>query len=92
MERLVKEAEQLAEQGVRELILVARNNLLRSGSLREKDASGSCCTVFLAQDPGHLLDPDSVLLSGGDLQTSWLRQYGQKKRFALSGYSDSACQ
>lgn len=46
MERLVKEAEQLAEQGVRELILVAQETTLYGVDLYGKRCFRSCCTVW----------------------------------------------
>ena len=63
MERLVKEAAGRAGGSGADFSCPG-NNPLRSGSLREKDASGAAAPS--GPDPGHLLDPDSVLLSGGD--------------------------
>ena len=65
MERLIKEARELAEQGVKELILVAQETTrLWKRSVWRKMSSQACGRVM--QDCGNPLDPNFVLLSGGN--------------------------
>ena len=60
MERLLKEAQDLAEQGVKELILVAQETTLYG-----KDLYGEKSLPTL-QDQWNPLDPYFILLSGGN--------------------------
>ena len=65
MEQLEREARELADQGVKELILVAQeHHPLRKGPVRGKEASGAfTASFFYSGDP---VDPSPVLLSRGD--------------------------
>ena len=72
MEQLVKEAGELAEKGVKELILVAQETTVYG-----KDLYGEKMLPELLHQSGrnsrHPVDPSPVLLSGGDHRRSSLR-------------------
>ena len=63
VERLLKEAEELAEQGVKELILVAQETTLYGKDIYGEAAGASAQIV---QDIGTPVDPPPVLLPGRD--------------------------
>ena len=91
MEELIAEAKTMAEQGVKELVLVAQETTIYGIDLYGKPSLHLLLKRAL-QNSGALLDPDSVLLSGGHLSGTRSDDEGRAESLSLPGSADSACQ
>ena len=90
MEELIAEAKTMAEQGVRARSRCAGDNHLWYRSVRKAVSPPSVKRAL--QNSGALLDPDSVLLSGGHLSGTRSDDEGRAESLSLPGSADSACQ
>ena len=89
MEQLLAEAKELADQGVKELILVAQETTLYGMDLYGEKTLPKLLHE-LAQIDGIRLDPYPVLLSGGDHRGVDPGDQDGGKSLSLPGYSDPA--
>ena len=89
MEELVAQAQELAEKGVKELILVAQETTVYGVDLYGKKSlhlsCGSC------QDQRASLDSSALLLSGGNFWIKLIETVRDKRKGMSSGSPDSAC-
>lgn len=67
MERLVTQAKEMAEEGVKELILVAQETTVYGTDIYGKKSLHILLKEFM-QDQRNPLDPRALLLSGGNLR------------------------
>ena len=91
MEQLLKEAKELAEGGVKELILVAQETTVYGQDLYGEKSLPRLLEGTV-QDSGYPVDPASVLLSGRDYDDeSDSGDEGRTEDLSLSGSANPAC-
>ena len=82
MERLIKEAEYLAEQGVKELILVAQETTLYGRDIYGEKSLHRLIRE-LCRIRGNPVDQDSLLLSRGDYGRAYTGHEGRAESMPL---------
>ena len=88
MEQLLSQAAYLAEQGVKELILVAQETTVYGKDLYGEKSLHKLLRAII-QNTGDSVDSDSLLLSGGNLSGTHTDYEGRNENLSLPGFAHS---